>query len=85
MSLALELTVGIDFENAMVHCDNLIKVHQKAGTGTRGGEWIESSVNRAVIVLAIASWQAVVQDMTRFLLERGTPQKQTRTTASLAS
>ncbi|OBF43908.1 hypothetical protein A5787_14235 [Mycobacterium sp. 852002-50816_SCH5313054-b] len=75
MSLALALHVGINFDNAMVHCDNLIKVHEKAGTGTRGRKWIESSVNRAVIVLAVASWQAVVQDMTRFLLEEGTPQK----------
>lgn len=71
--LAVALEVGWKFDNAMTHCDNLIKVHARAGTGTRGRKWIESSVNRAVIVLAIASWQAVVQDMARYLLRTGMP------------
>lgn len=58
----------------MEHCDNLVLVHQRAGTGTRGRRRIETSVNRAIVVIAIASWQAVVQDMTRFLLDRNMPQ-----------
>ncbi len=57
----------------MEHCDNLVLVHQRSGTGTRGRRRTEISVNRAVIVIAIASWQAVVQDMTEFLLERHMP------------
>lgn len=73
MNLALALTVKFRFDRAMDHCDNLVLVHQRSGTGTRGRRRVETSVNRAVVVIAIASWQAVVQDMTRFLLERNMP------------
>jgi len=58
----------------MEHCDNLVLVRQRSGTGQRGRRRIETSVNRAIVVIAIASWQAVVQDMTRFLLDRSMPQ-----------
>lgn len=74
MSLALAFTVKYNFDNAMTHCDNLVEVHQRAGSGERGRRRIETSVNRAVIVIAIASWQAVVQDMARFLLDRNMPE-----------
>lgn len=73
MSLGLILDVEFPFQRAIEHCDNLVEVHQRSGTGTRGRRRIEISVNRAVIVIAIASWQAVVQDMTEFLLERHMP------------
>lgn len=75
MSLGLQLWVVYPFERAMQHCDNLVLVHQRAGTGSRGRRRVETSVNRAVVVIAIASWQAVVQDMTRFLLKRNMPDK----------
>jgi hypothetical protein len=75
VSLALRLSVIYRFERAMQHCDNLVLVHQRAGTGSRGRRRVETSVNRAVVVIAIASWQAVVQDMTRFLLKRNMPDK----------
>ena len=60
----------------MEHCDNdnLVLVRQRSGTGQRGRRRIETSTNRAIVVIAIASWQAVVQDMTRFLLDRSMPQ-----------
>jgi hypothetical protein len=58
----------------MLHCDNLVLVRQRSGIGQRGRRRIETSVNRAIVVIAIASWQAVVQDMTRFLLDRSRPQ-----------
>ena len=58
----------------MEHCDNPVLVRQRPGTGQRGRRRIETSVNRAIVVIAIASWQAVVQDMTRFLLDRSMPQ-----------
>jgi hypothetical protein len=73
MSLGLALSVESPFERAMEHCDNLVLVHQRSGTGQRGRRRIETSVNRAIVVIAIASWQAVVQDMTRFLLDRSMP------------
>jgi hypothetical protein len=75
MSLALSLYVTAKFNRAMEHCDNLVEVHQWAGSGTRGRRRIETSVNRAIIVIAVASWQAVVQDMTRFLLDRSVPER----------
>lgn len=61
------------FLRAMEQCDNLVLVHQRSGTGLRGRRRLETSVNRAIVVIAIASWQAVVQDMTRFLLEHNMP------------
>ena len=74
LALELEMEVRMKYRNAMTHCDNLIEVHKRAGTGSRGRKWIETSVNRAVVVIAIASWQAAVQDITRFLLKRGMPE-----------
>ena len=74
MSLPFHLTVGFRFDNAMTHCDNLVKIDQRAGGGRGRTRMVESSVNRAVIVLAIASWQAFVQDTTYFLLHRRMPQ-----------
>lgn len=74
MSIALTLADSSKFDNAMTHCDNLIEVHNRAGSGGRGRRTAETSVNRAVVVIAIASWQAVVQDMARFLVEHHMPQ-----------
>lgn len=75
MSLPFHLTVGYKFDNAMVHCDNLLSIDQRAGGGRGRTRMVESSVNRAVVVLAIASWQAFVQDATRLLLDRRMPQQ----------
>ncbi len=57
----------------MEHGDSLVLVRQRSGTGQRGRRRIETSVKRGIVVIAIASWQAVVQDMTRFLLDRSMP------------
>jgi hypothetical protein len=46
----------------MKHCDNLIEVHRAAGSGDRGRRTAETSVNRGPIVLAVAAWQAFIQD-----------------------
>ncbi len=62
-----------NFRRATEHCDNLIKVHRASGGPDRGRRSTESSLNRAVVVLAVASWQAVIQDYTRACLESGTP------------
>ncbi|WP_280247999.1 hypothetical protein [Nocardia abscessus] len=73
MGIRLHLAVTLNFDRAMEHCDNLVRVHQRAGGEGKGRRREEISVNRAVIVIAIASWQAVVQDITRFLLDEHTP------------
>lgn len=68
----MRLRVWLKFDDAMKHCDNLVEVHQQVGSAGRGRR-IETSVNRAVVVMAVASWQAVVQDMTVFMLDHGMP------------
>lgn len=73
MSLPFHVTVEYKFKNAMVHCDNLLMIEHRTGGGRGRGRMVEASVNRAVIVLAIASWQAFVQDTARLLLSRRMP------------
>jgi hypothetical protein len=51
-----------NFKRAMEHCDNLVAVHRGYGGPSAGRRRKEVSVNRAVVVLAIANWQAVIQD-----------------------
>jgi hypothetical protein len=51
-----------NFDRATRHCDNLIAVHRGHGGPGRGRRDEEVSINRAVVVLCVASWQAVVQD-----------------------
>lgn len=75
MSLGLNLYVRLKFDDAMKHCDNLVEVHRRAGSPGPGGTRIEASVNRAVVVIAIASWQAVVEDMTRYAIDRYMPDR----------
>lgn len=57
----------------MKHCDNIIAVHREVGGGTSGRRYKEASLNRAVIVLAVAAWQAAVQDLTTALLDTAAP------------
>jgi len=51
-----------NFRRATRHCDNLITIHRGHGGPAQGRRDEEVSVNRAVVVLAVASWQAVLQD-----------------------
>lgn len=62
-----------NFRRATRHCDNLIKVHRGYGGSGRGRRDEETSINRAVVVLAIASWQAVVQDLTLACVDISAP------------
>ncbi|MGC5245563.1 hypothetical protein ACPXB3_01320 [Gordonia sp. DT219] len=71
--LAIALSVQLNFDRAMEHCDNLVQVHQRAGGDAKGRRREEVSVNRAIIVIAIAAWQAFVQDMTKHLVDRHMP------------
>lgn|GEM_PF-1483417 len=51
-----------NFRRATLHCDNLIAVHRGHGGPAQGRRDEEVSINRAVVVLAVASWQTVLQD-----------------------
>lgn len=62
-----------NFKRATTHCDNLVTVHRGHGGPRRGRRDEEVSVNRAVIVLSIASWQAVVQDFALACVDFGEP------------
>jgi hypothetical protein len=62
-----------NFERATRHCDNLIAVHRESGGTARGRRDEEVSINRAVVVLAVASWQTVVQDYTLASIELSAP------------
>jgi len=57
----------------MKHCENLIDVHHSVGSGGSGRHYKEVSVNRAIVVLAVAAWQALVEDLTRALLDMNAP------------
>jgi hypothetical protein len=69
MHLPHHLSVGFKFEAAMIHCDNLLAIPHQAGGGRGYGAMLKSSANRAVVVLAMASWQALVQDTVTFILD----------------
>ena len=62
-----------NFRRATKHCDNLITVHRGHGGRRPGRRAEELSVNRAVVVIAVASWQAVVQDYTLACLDLSSP------------
>jgi len=70
----IDLQTALDsFEEAMKHCDNIISVHREVGGGGSGRRYKEASLNRAVIVLAVAAWQAAVQDLTTAVLDTAAP------------
>lgn len=62
-----------NFNRAIKHCDNLVNVHRGHGGPAQGRRAEETSLNRAVIVIATASWQAFAQDETRALLDLSAP------------
>lgn len=64
---------SLRFRTALVHCDNLVEVHQAFGKKLPGKRFKEISVNRAVVVIAVAAWQAAVQDMTAAIVDESRP------------
>ena len=62
-----------NFQRATSHCDNLIEVHRGYGGPAQGRRDKEVSVNRAVVVIAVASWQAVIQDYTLACIDLSAP------------
>ena len=74
--MGMDLQTAVDnFDRAMTHCDNIIAVHRAHGGGGRGRRYREPSLDRAVIVLAVAAWQAAVQDLTNGILDTAAPPK----------
>lgn len=61
------------FERSLQHCDNLVVVHRGHGGKFPGRRHVEVSLNRAIVVIAVAGWQSVVQDYASAALELGKP------------
>src|SRR6266498_4023400 len=71
----MDLSEAADnFRRATRHCDNLITVHRGYGGPDPGKRDEEVSINRAVVVLAVASWQAVIQDYTLACVDSSGPE-----------
>ncbi|MFE6305609.1 HEPN domain-containing protein [Nocardiopsis sp. NPDC057823] len=55
-----------EFKRAIVHCDNMMEIHDALGKG-RGRRHREAALTRGSVVLAVAAWQAFVEDLARAL------------------
>lgn len=62
-----------NFARATRHCDNLVEIHRNHGGPNKGRRDKETSINRAVVVLTVSAWQAVVQDITKACLHISNP------------
>ncbi len=67
------LQAANSFRRALRHCDNLVAIHRAHGGPNQGRRDREVSINRAVIVLTVAGWQAVVQDCTLACVDMSAP------------
>lgn len=54
----------------MSYCDDVVSVHRQAGGAGRGRRGAEASLNRAVVVMAMAGWQTAVEGMVRASLRQ---------------
>lgn len=61
------------YKRSSKHAHNLIELHQRSGQGKRGRRHLEHSLNRAVVVTMVATWQATVQDLVHTLLDFAPP------------
>jgi hypothetical protein len=61
------------YRRAMSHCVNLVEVHRGHGGAAPGRRDQEVSLNRAVIVMTVAAWQAAIQDMVKSMLIASQP------------
>lgn len=62
-----------NFHRATRECDNLITIHRGYGGTSAGRREEETSINRAVVVLAVAGWQAIAQDLVLACIDVGRP------------
>ncbi|MGY4684478.1 hypothetical protein ACWIGG_22175 [Micromonospora aurantiaca (nom. illeg.)] len=72
-----------NFVKALEHCQNLIRIHRAVGGGAQGRRTQETSLNRGVVVLAVATWQAFAQDLANALREEALREVQSVTGAPL--
>lgn len=66
-------TAAEKFARATRHCDNLIEIHRNHGGPGQGRRDKETTLNRAVVVLTVAAWQAAVQDLAKAAVELVNP------------
>lgn len=52
------------YRTGIGHAHNVVATHRTSGGPGRGRRGPEVSLNRAVVLMAVASWQAAVEDMT---------------------
>lgn len=57
----------------MSHCANLVAVHRGPGKAAQGRRYQEVSLNRAIIVMTVAAWQAAIQDMVETAVVASSP------------
>jgi hypothetical protein len=58
----------IEFHRAMEDPRNLVEIHRKLNRGP-GRRTSEMSLNRAIVVMTVAAWQAFVQDIVKEALD----------------
>ncbi|WP_146007801.1 hypothetical protein [Brachybacterium sp. UMB0905] len=61
------------YQRGIEHAQNLLELHRRSGQGKRGRRRLEHSLNRAVVVTTVATWQATVQDLARTILDSTPP------------
>jgi hypothetical protein len=61
-----------EFDAAMVDSQNLIDIHRSLNP-SRGRRFREVTINRAVVVLTVAAWQAFVEDLAVAILRTVEP------------
>lgn len=67
------ITAALDrFETSMTDSDNLVSIHRELGQGV-GRRTREIALNRSIVVLSVAAWQAFVQDLTSAALAHLSP------------
>ena len=63
MALRVLVDNALSYQTAMSHCVNLVAIHRGHGGAAPGRRDQEISLNRAIIVMTVAAWQAAIQDM----------------------
>lgn len=62
---------AVRWSTVISQCDHLIAIHGRRET--RGRRWNEFALNRAVVVMAVAAWQAAAEDMTTAAVDAAEP------------
>lgn len=75
MALAISQSY-VGFEDLLKNAKDLVEIHNRLG-GRPGRRFGEMSLNRAVVILTVAAWQAYVEDLARAALGILAPTPQT--------